>query len=147
MKDGQHVVDGVKTAASLWLSAAVGISCAGELYFSAAFCIAIMVIIQKCAPKSKGNDYDDDSNDEGDEEEGSRLSGKSEDDFVSMGVGEPYRTNNSWKRSTNTPDLQSIYNGVSYQEALKLLQGQISGQRTMVGRGRSRASSIASLRD
>lgn len=149
IKDGKHVVDGVKTAASLWLSAAVGISCAGELYFSAAFCIAVMVIIQKCAPKSKGNDYDDDSDDENDEEEGLGLSGKIGEDFVSMGVTEPQKANNTWNKSTSTPDRKSSYDIQlgSHQETLKLLQSQLSSQRTRASRGRSRSTSIASLRD
>lgn len=149
VKDGKHVVDGVKTAASVWLSAAVGISCAGELYFSAAFCIAVMVIIQKCAPKSKGNDYDDDSDDENDEEEGVGLSGKSGEEFVNMGVKEPQKANNTLNKSRSTPDRMSSYDiqQCSHQETLKLLQGQLSSQKTRTSHGRLRSSSIASLRD
>ena len=35
--ESNHVVHGLTTAASLWLSAAVGIACGGELYFPASF--------------------------------------------------------------------------------------------------------------
>jgi uncharacterized membrane protein YhiD involved in acid resistance len=35
--DSNHVVHGLTTAASLWLSAAVGIACGGELYFPGKF--------------------------------------------------------------------------------------------------------------
>ena len=35
--DSTMVVHGLTTAASVWLSAAVGIACGGELYFAASF--------------------------------------------------------------------------------------------------------------
>lgn len=44
-------VHGLTTAASLWLSAAVGIACAGELYFAASFSIAVMMILLRFGPR------------------------------------------------------------------------------------------------
>ncbi len=44
-------VHGLTTAASLWLSAAVGIACAGELYFPASFAIAVMMILLRFGPR------------------------------------------------------------------------------------------------
>lgn len=44
-------VHGLTTAASLWLSAAVGIACAGELYFAASFAIAVMMILLRFGPR------------------------------------------------------------------------------------------------
>ena len=37
-----HVVHGLTTAAAIWLSAAVGVACGGELYFAASFAIALV---------------------------------------------------------------------------------------------------------
>jgi putative Mg2+ transporter-C (MgtC) family protein len=44
-------VHGLTTAASLWLSAAVGIACSGELYFAASFSIAVMMILLRFGPR------------------------------------------------------------------------------------------------
>ncbi len=44
-------VHGLTTAASLWLSAAVGIACSGELYFAASFAIAVMMILLRFGPR------------------------------------------------------------------------------------------------
>lgn len=46
-----HVVHGLTTAASLWLSAAVGVACGGELYFSAIFCTASMLVLLRFGPR------------------------------------------------------------------------------------------------
>jgi uncharacterized membrane protein YhiD involved in acid resistance len=44
-------VHGLTTAASLWLSAAVGIACSGELYVAASFAIAVMMILLRFGPR------------------------------------------------------------------------------------------------
>jgi len=46
-----HSVHGLTTAASLWLSAAVGIACSGELYFPASFAIAVMMVMVRFGPR------------------------------------------------------------------------------------------------
>ncbi len=46
-----QTVHGLTTAASLWLSAAVGIACSGELYFAASFAIAVMMILLRFGPR------------------------------------------------------------------------------------------------
>ena len=58
--DTNHVVHGLTTAASLWVSAAVGIACGGELYFPASFGVAVMMLMLRFAPRG-GDDIDDDS--------------------------------------------------------------------------------------
>ena len=45
-----QTVHGLTTAASAWLSAAVGIACSGELYFAATFCVAIMLVLLRFGP-------------------------------------------------------------------------------------------------
>lgn len=56
-KDGeQHTVHGLTTAASIWLSAAVGIACSGELYFAASFSVAIMLLLLRFGPRLSDDD-------------------------------------------------------------------------------------------
>ena len=58
-----HVVHGLTTAASLWLSAAVGIACGGEMYFAASFGTAVLLLLLRFGPRH------DDSNDEDDKDD------------------------------------------------------------------------------
>lgn len=57
--DSSHVVHGLTTAASLWLSAAVGIACGGELYFAASFGVAIMMLLLRFGPRGSEDNNDD----------------------------------------------------------------------------------------
>lgn len=59
--ESNHVVHGLTTAASLWLSAAVGIACGGELYFPASFVVALMMLMLRFAPRGGEDVPDDDS--------------------------------------------------------------------------------------
>jgi putative Mg2+ transporter-C (MgtC) family protein len=67
-----HVVHGLTTAASVWLSAAVGIACGGGLYFCASFGAAIMLLLLRFGPRNKDLSDDDDEyhQDLGQHEEG-----------------------------------------------------------------------------
>jgi putative Mg2+ transporter-C (MgtC) family protein len=49
--EDMHTVRGLTTAASLWLSAAVGIACGGQLYFVASFSIAIILVLLRFGPR------------------------------------------------------------------------------------------------
>lgn len=59
--ESNHVVHGLTTAASLWLSAAVGIACGGELYFPASFVVALMMLMLRFGPRGAEDSPDDDS--------------------------------------------------------------------------------------
>ncbi|EED92597.1 predicted protein [Thalassiosira pseudonana CCMP1335] len=48
----QQIVRGLNTAASVWLSAAVGVACGGGLYFVAAFTTALMLTLLRFGPRS-----------------------------------------------------------------------------------------------
>lgn len=48
-----HVVHGLTTSASLWLSAAVGVACAGRLYFAASFGVSFMLVLLRFGPRFK----------------------------------------------------------------------------------------------
>lgn len=55
--DSNHVVHGLTTAASVWLSAAVGIACGGDLYMPASFGVSIMMLLLRFGPR--GNEGED----------------------------------------------------------------------------------------
>ena len=46
-----HTVKGIATAASVWLSAAVGIACGGGLYFSATFTCMLLMVLLRFGPR------------------------------------------------------------------------------------------------
>ena len=47
-----HTVKGLNTAASVWLSAAVGIACGGGLYFVATYTSALMLVLLRFGPRN-----------------------------------------------------------------------------------------------
>ncbi|KAL7555556.1 hypothetical protein ACA910_013034 [Epithemia clementina (nom. ined.)] len=49
----QHVVHGLTTATSVWLSAAVGVGCGGELYLVSMFSTAIMLVLLRFGPRQR----------------------------------------------------------------------------------------------
>ncbi|KAG7367654.1 MgtC/SapB family membrane protein [Nitzschia inconspicua] len=63
-KDASLVVHGLTTAASVWISAAVGIACGGELYFAASFGVAIMMLLLRFGPRSFESDHEDEDDSE-----------------------------------------------------------------------------------
>lgn len=50
--DGWHEVHGLTTAASVWLSAAVGIACSGGQYFIASLSTAIVLVMLRFGPRT-----------------------------------------------------------------------------------------------
>ena len=50
--ESSHVVLGITTATSLWLSAAVGVACGGALYFVSFFAAAIMLVLLRFGPRA-----------------------------------------------------------------------------------------------
>ena len=61
--DSNHVVHGLTTAASVWLSAAVGIACGGDLFMPASFCVAIMLLLLRFGPRQHEETDDGDHDD------------------------------------------------------------------------------------
>ena len=55
--DGWHEVHGLTTAASVWLSAAVGIACSGGLYFIASLSTAIVLVMLRFGPRTNYQTY------------------------------------------------------------------------------------------
>jgi len=51
-----HTVHGLTTAASVWLSAAVGIACGGEMYFPASFSVAALLLLLRFGPRLTDDD-------------------------------------------------------------------------------------------
>ena len=60
-----HVVHGLTTSASLWLSAAVGVACGGQLYLAAAYGVGVMLTLLRFGPRFQDtsehehDDYDE----------------------------------------------------------------------------------------
>mmetsp|Transcript_7903 Transcript_7903/g.17798 ORF Transcript_7903/g.17798 Transcript_7903/m.17798 type:complete len:257 (-) Transcript_7903:403-1173(-) len=52
--DGEstHTVKGLNTAASVWLSAAVGVACGGGLYFVATYTSALLLVLLRFGPRT-----------------------------------------------------------------------------------------------
>ncbi|KAL7461842.1 hypothetical protein ACHAXS_002239 [Conticribra weissflogii] len=51
-----HNVKGLNTAASIWLSAAVGAACGGGMYFVASFTSALMLVLLRFGPRQLNRD-------------------------------------------------------------------------------------------
>jgi len=50
--EDRHVVIGITTAASTWLSAAVGVACGGKLFFVATYTSFLMIVLLRFAPRA-----------------------------------------------------------------------------------------------
>ena len=61
-RNASHIVHGLTTAASLWLSAAVGIACGGGLFFPASFSTAIILVLLRFGPRFNHEDEESDDN-------------------------------------------------------------------------------------
>ena len=67
---GMPMVHGITTAASLWISAAVGIACGGEMYFCATFTCSILLLLLRFGPRYWEAPSEEDDDDGDDEEHG-----------------------------------------------------------------------------
>lgn len=56
--DRHHLVQGITTAAATWLSAAVGISCGGGMYFVACFATALNLSLLRFGPRAGRQEED-----------------------------------------------------------------------------------------
>ncbi|CAJ1949326.1 unnamed protein product [Cylindrotheca closterium] len=61
--DSNHVVHGLTTAASLWISAAVGVAVGGGLYFPATFGVTVLMLVLRFAPRGTDDTSEDDDSD------------------------------------------------------------------------------------
>mmetsp|Transcript_3163 Transcript_3163/g.6384 ORF Transcript_3163/g.6384 Transcript_3163/m.6384 type:complete len:374 (+) Transcript_3163:119-1240(+) len=62
-EDEVHQVHGLTTAASVWLSAAVGVGVGGRMYFISTYCVALIIIVLRFGPRMYGSEdssYNDD---------------------------------------------------------------------------------------
>eukprot|EP00590_Aulacoseira_subarctica_P005299 CAMPEP_0172418070 /NCGR_PEP_ID=MMETSP1064-20121228/4590_1 /TAXON_ID=202472 /ORGANISM="Aulacoseira subarctica , Strain CCAP 1002/5" /LENGTH=131 /DNA_ID=CAMNT_0013156791 /DNA_START=329 /DNA_END=725 /DNA_ORIENTATION=- len=63
LSSGTHVVVGITTATSLWVSAAVGVACGGKLYFVAMFSVSILLVLLRFGPRALHADEKDEVDD------------------------------------------------------------------------------------
>lgn len=103
-KNGVNQIHGLTSAASLWLSAAVGIACAGELYFASFFAVALMVTLLRFGPRTFETLPEMRTIDEEDEEGSTvvvdnygstRLNDSSENPMTPMMNGDRHRKKNN----------------------------------------------------
>jgi uncharacterized membrane protein YhiD involved in acid resistance len=123
---GSHVVRGLTTAASLWLSSAVGIACAGGLYFPAAFSTAITLVLLRFGPRT------DDTEEEQKEQIGI------EDEVTHLLQQQNYNSTSAEPHEGNDVEAQKLFDGVSTQSGLKsgLTASQRESQRGLSVRQR-----------
>lgn len=115
--DGWHEVHGLTTAASVWLSAAVGIACAGGLYFVASLSTAIVLVMLRFGPRTSfqiTSDGDDDDDDDGVE---SDVGSEAADNISVSSLGRSYQK----LPSVPDPEMQSIIPPIRQSSSRKQL--------------------------
>lgn len=94
-----HLVQGITTAAATWLSAAVGISCGGGLYFIACFTTALNLSLLRFGPRATKSEDDRSVPSQPSVSEWAPLVGKDEEE----GPVDPKRSSSSLHGGTETP--------------------------------------------
>jgi putative Mg2+ transporter-C (MgtC) family protein len=97
-----HEVHGLSTATSVWLAAAVGIACAGAMYFVASFTTSMILVLLRFGPHPQVLDGDDDDDEIEDEESDVVESGGTQ--FANPGMKQA----SSYSFLTTDPELQPI---------------------------------------
>mmetsp|Transcript_29854 Transcript_29854/g.66963 ORF Transcript_29854/g.66963 Transcript_29854/m.66963 type:complete len:208 (-) Transcript_29854:109-732(-) len=80
-EDGGQTVHGLTTAASLWLSAAVGIAAGGEMYFCAMFGTSVMVLMLRFGPRVTDPEAEEETCEDDLEEAGGDAAGRLDGSF------------------------------------------------------------------
>jgi len=62
-----HVVHGLTTSASVWVAAAVGVACGGEMYVPAIFCVGVMVLLLRFGPRMTDVEEEQDEEEQDDD--------------------------------------------------------------------------------
>jgi uncharacterized membrane protein YhiD involved in acid resistance len=109
---GSHVVRGLTTAASLWLSSAVGIACAGGLYFPAAFSTAITLVLLRFGPRTDDTEEEEEKEEIEIEDEVTHLLQKN---YNSTSASAEHHEGNDI-------EAQSLFDAVSTQSGLTASQ-------------------------
>lgn len=148
-----HVVHGLTTAASVWLSAAVGIACGGDLFFAALFCTSVMMLLLRFGPRlNEPEDDEDDDYERGEsDDEVSLLRGSYETLNNSGAGGGAGGVITSQKSLITVPpggEADALLNsGVKSNRSRhnlttteSLRSGSTSGARARIRRNRSRAA-------
>ncbi|KAA8497722.1 Protein MgtC [Porphyridium purpureum] len=64
MENGEFMVSGLATAASVWISAAIGVACGGALYYPAAFCTFVVCSVLRFGPRGRSHHDEEDEDDD-----------------------------------------------------------------------------------
>jgi len=79
-KGERQEVHGLTTAAGVWLSAAIGTGCGGQLYFVSGYSCILVTIVLKYGPKIYFEEKDDDGDDDDDDDD---MDDTDDDDGIS----------------------------------------------------------------
>jgi uncharacterized membrane protein YhiD involved in acid resistance len=109
---GSHVVRGLTTAASLWLSSAVGIACAGGLYFPAAFSTAITLVLLRFGPRTDDTEA---------EEETEQIEIEDEDEVTHL-LQKNYNSTSAEHSEGNDVESQRLFDALSPHSGLTASQ-------------------------
>lgn len=113
-----HEVHGLTTAASVWLSAAVGIACAGGMYYISSLSCAIMLVLLRFGPRTNVPlQYEEEKESEEEEELGPELAEMGQTNPVTYQTAEfnpetqqliPPRTSTSHSLRSEASQIQSL---------------------------------------
>jgi len=145
-----HVVHGLTTAASVWLSAAVGIACGGDLFFAALFCTSVMMLLLRFGPRLREpEDDEDDDHEPGESDDEVSLLRGSYDSVHNAGAGGVIASPDKKSLITVPPggEADALLNGgVKSNHSRRNLMsesirsGSTSGARARIRKSRSRAA-------
>jgi uncharacterized membrane protein YhiD involved in acid resistance len=111
-KDSSLVVHGLTTAASVWISAAVGIACGGELYFASSFGVALMMLLLRFGPRSF--EFHDDESENEEDDTVSKLRGFTPSERLKTVVIQADSSVTSPSRRGTGVDYESPAGGAAY---------------------------------
>jgi len=120
--ESTQIVHGLTTAASVWLSAAVGIACGGGMYFAATFGTSLMLLLLRFGPRIEDIDdgSEEDASDVPDPMEGYGAVGSLDDRRFDKKLAEVERPRSNKKIGISVKPPRSP--GQSYRRHSSILQ-------------------------
>eukprot|EP00808_Paulinella_micropora_P025608 g71859.t1 len=104
--DGTPQVVGLTTAASLWLSAAVGVCAGGAMYVPAVMAVALVVFILRFGPRSDGSRDNETAESDGEDEQVVSLAASYQaEDGAGKGSGQELSMRSLRRQSSGTPNI------------------------------------------
>ena len=136
--ENNMVVHGLTTAASVWLSAAVGIACGGELYFAASFGTCLMMLLLRFGPRGSDmvdEDYhEEDEEDDADADEEGELNQLQHDSFrLEIPPGMQSTAEGTTMIFRSSDGSQNLPPGLQVPKSQASVDGSTRGEFTVTG--------------